>query len=171
LGATVSYFITWWALDAFDAGNAWPLLCATLAPIPFGFWQGVKWRGRHTFVYIASGIVIGSANYAVIVAHDKKHDFVAFSVMALLGALMFLTGGLLGDWRERRRYPSDIRPGYAEAIAARIARHHEKNASVMPRERVKHLADIASAIAPLLTFVASILAAYLTYLAALHIRR
>lgn len=167
LGAAAAYVIARWAQSELDDGNGWPLLAAMFAPIPFGFFQGVRWRGRHTFAYVASGVLIGSANYLVIAAHDGRHDVAAFSVVALLGALMFLTGGLLGDWRERRRHPSDIRPGYAEAIATRIARRHDSNGLIVSRERVKQIADLVSAIAPLLTFAASILAAYLTYRAAL----
>lgn len=152
------------------------LIFSIICPLPFGLALGVLWKGSHIKSYIIHGLSIGITSW-IGVTYEYHHslaslpsDFAeAFAIYVLGAILLFLTGGLCGDWIERKIFPDAVRYGFPESIARRLVGVPKSKAQpeALGIPRVKRLADIASALAPLLTFLASIITAVLTYQAAL----
>jgi len=79
--------------------------------------------------------------------------------------MFFMTGGLIGKWivRFRSRTPPT---GLAERVAVKVV--GRRNTSHKEKERaIQRMANIISAVAPVLTFIASIAGAWFAYLTAL----
>ena len=73
-------------------------------------------------------------------------------------------GGFVGDWLKDRRAGRSGPPSYARKIAKVIAGSSQKQ-SEEKEEQVELFAKLIAALAPLFTLVASIITAWLTYLA------
>ena len=89
---------------------------ALLMPLPFGFWLGRSVRSAQLRSHAVSGMNIGLIGYLVI-SIVKPNFFLsppALSVilpLLLVTTLMFVLGGLAGDWLRGRTLP---RAGYKE---------------------------------------------------------
>lgn len=91
------------------------LWISIVCPLPFGFWAGLVWRGRHLKFYVFLGLIVGvigmlGVNYISmgVLLPLGAYDFASYWIQTLsfyaLGAtLLFTSGGLVGDWIERRR--------------------------------------------------------------------
>ena len=140
-----------------------------LYPLPFGFWFGFSKRGTHLKAYAIVGIIVGTmsaigvnivfiARYGVL-----PGDWPTFSLSFLLaGTLLYITGGLIGDQFEKRNSPT-ANTGYAVKLAKRIVGANGESPEGV--SKVKRLSDAITAMAPILTFIGSLIAAYLSYMA------
>jgi len=141
-------------------------------PLPFGFWFGLSTRGTRLKAYAILGVIIGIMSAigvnTVFIAQNGvlPIDWPSFSLAFLLsGTLLYITGGLIGARMEKKGSPM-AHPGYAVRIARRIV--GGKKESPEGASRVKRLSEIITALAPILTFIGSLIAAYLSYKATLN---
>ena len=153
-----------------------------ILPIPFGLWLGLRWQGSHLKTYALLGLIEGVFEVGVIslswylttkVTRSYLDAFlVACPIIIARAILGFISGALLGDWIERKLFPSRKRSGFAERIAARLITSSvdlqsdggESKASY--EEKVKVLANIITILAPILTLLGTIITAYFGYRAA-----
>jgi len=160
----------WFLRGGFNPLFSWIQI---LSPLFFGFWIGLTWRGRHLKSYVLLGLTVGLIGAFVYMLLDPgvfSPGYVLGYVLAsvLLLILLFTSGGLFGDWVERNRLPDTVVPGFAEQIARKLIRSEKtqfyKGTEVSTDHKVKRLANIILALAPILTFIASIITAYSMYL-------
>jgi len=156
-------------------GSIW-FLASIAMPLPWGLVAGMWSRGRHGRAYLVAGVLSGLAVYAIVqmiwrTQHPElpwTFDDVDYLARYLLGAtLFFTTGGLVGDLIERRSHPEIGGSVAAEAFARRLIVQRGGNASAADAARVKNLSEMITALAPVLTFIGSIVTAFLTYSAAM----
>jgi peptidoglycan/LPS O-acetylase OafA/YrhL len=149
----------------------WLLAISVITPLPFGVWAGLWCRGRYVRRYLIAGGVAGLATIGGLLAAAYYHHVSANGIgdwfmtvgFYVLGALLLFTAGaLFGDQLERKYFRPSPAGHTAESVARRLLGVAGRNDSLS----VKRLADTITAIAPLLTFLASIIAAYLSYQAA-----
>lgn len=151
------------------------LIISICVPLPFGLWAGLWTRGRgHAHLYALFGALSGLLAYVVVqltwrslseTAVPWTADDLEYFFYYVLGAcFLFLTGGLVGDQIEGRIHPSMQGSATAVAIARRIVGSGAKGADP---DRIKKLADMMTAMAPLLTLIGSVIAAYQTFQAAM----
>ncbi len=102
-------------------------------PIVLGLRIGLRWRGRNLKRYVVVGLVCGLIDGAIIatmgILVDKSagHTPGDFSFLALFILIDlfrcvfgFATGGLLGDWIEKREYPQLYGRHFSDFLAARM---------------------------------------------------
>lgn len=101
-------------------------------PIGLGLWCGLRWRGRNLKRYLAAGLICGLLDGLIIVTiivgaiivdgyYSRGLISNALFVVAidtLRCVFGFATGGLIGDWIERRRHPQLYGKGFTELLAA-----------------------------------------------------
>jgi hypothetical protein len=143
------------------------LIISIVCPLPFGLWLGLASRGSHLKAYAIIGVSVGVLNaigmigifviYEGIIPHDW---LLAGVVYVLAGMLLYITGGLLGDWVEKKTV-SMVETGYAVKLAKKIVGKNKNSPEGIGK--VKRLTEIITALAPILTFLGSIIAAYLSY--------
>jgi hypothetical protein len=77
----------------------------------------------------------------------------------------FLTlfGAIVGEWFARRRELEAEPPAYARNLAKAMVGKEERDRGKADR-RLEQLTKLTTALVPILTFIASIVAAFLTYL-------
>lgn len=80
--------------------------------------------------------------------------------------LLLVAGGSLGRWIRRRRYQLADEDDVGQRLASEFSRARAKHLP-MSQIQIDKLAKVINALAPILTFVATIVGAYLTYLAAI----
>ncbi len=149
------------------------LVISICVPLPFGLWAGMWTRGRgHAHLYALFGALSGLLAYLVVQVTWRSlsptpvpwtpDDLHYFFYYVLGACFLFLTGGLLGDQLEGMLRPTP-RSRTAEAIARRIVgRPDGQNGN-----QIQKLADMITAMAPLLTLLGSVIAAYQTFQAAM----
>lgn len=153
-----------------------PQFIALFSPLPFGVWAGVWDRGRHLRRYVYAGSLVGLSQlisnvllrrqlFGISLFYGDAIGNVWIVTIFIVGSmLLFVTGGLTGDLIERRFLPATGPGKAAESVARGVLRTvHRKRDDTS----VKRLAEIIAALAPLLTFIGSLVTAYLTYQAAL----
>lgn len=150
------------------------LIISICVPLPFGLWAGLWTRGRgHAHLYTLFGALSGLLAYAVVQLTWRSiapqpvpwtaEDLQYFVYYVIGACLLFLTGGLVGDFIEGKRNPAVRHSATAEALARRIVgRSGGSNV-----DRIQKLADMMTAMAPLLTLIGSVIAAYQTFQAAM----
>lgn len=102
-------------------------------PIVLGLRVGLRWKGRNLKRYVIVGLVCGLIDGAIIatmgILIDKSggHTPGDFSFLALFILIDlfrcvfgFATGGLLGDWIEKRKYPQLYSRHFSDLLAARM---------------------------------------------------
>jgi predicted neutral ceramidase superfamily lipid hydrolase len=141
-------------------------------PLPFGFWFGFSKPSTNLKSYAILGFIIGimsaiGVNTVFIVQNSMLPiDWPSFSLAFLLaGTLLYITGGLIGA-RMEKKGSTMANSGYAVKIARKIV--GDKGRSPEGVSRVKRLSEIITALAPILTFIGSLIAAYLSYKATIN---
>ena len=155
------------------------LLGASVAyPLVGGFIAGMVWPCRHTGAYFVWGLLSGGVTsstflFGLEVIRQVRHvgenmsaGAMGYFLIVLASGLLFATGGLVGDWLQALRHPEAIQIGFPERIAAFTMRRGVSEVAASD-QGVKTVAAFFSALAPILTFIASIAASYLAYLATL----
>jgi hypothetical protein len=149
-----------------------------LTPMLLGFWLGIRWSSGSWFRYAMLGLLVGALRFlgfGLIVSEGSVYELLrllvnvpSLLIVSAIGAtLSTLAGGLLADWIEGRWF-SLAAPPLAQRIAAHLVKGHRAAESQEAREDVvKRLSAVVGALAPILTFIGSIVAAYFTYLGAI----
>jgi hypothetical protein len=150
------------------------LIISICVPLPFGLWAGAWTRGRgHAHLYALFGALSGLLAYAVVQLTWRSiapqpvpwsaEDLQYFVYYVIGACLLFLTGGLVGDLIEGKLNPAVRHSATAEALARRIVgRSGGSNVA-----HIQKLADMMTSMAPLLTLIGSVIAAYQTFQAAM----
>ena len=158
-------------------GEFRPRLLTIVNPMPLivGIWLGLSWAGSHLKKYLIIGVVIGIIDQLVFIVFepDLREDIgLSLGVggmVILVTTLFFTSGALFGDWLERKLYPGRTRSGFAERLAKIIVSERpqgELGGSEATYQARAKLASLIVALAPILTFIASIITAVFGYLAA-----
>ncbi len=138
-----------------------------LIPIPAGIAVGLWWPGRHLAAYVGMGLLLGITDLVGVVwkVRHLGADWVpVFLVYIVGGAVLFVSGGAFGDWIEQRRMQHPVPSRLASRLAARLV-PAGSSAPAVRDAQAKWLAQVISAFAPVLTFAATIITAWLSYLA------
>jgi hypothetical protein len=149
------------------------LIVFIICPLPFGLWVGLWLRGSHLKIYVLLGFITGIITMIVtgfIFSFWEPEatliDDQSLLVNVLGGTFLYTTGGIIGDWIEKKRSPHLVDHGYAMRVARNIV--GSKNKSPEEVGQVKRIAELISAMTPILTFLGSIIAAYLSYRATIN---
>lgn len=156
---TVTSYWGFWAIPQSSF-----LIISIVSPLPFGVWRGLTLRNTlKTNVLIALGIgFLNSVGVLIIFGRVSVEDLVmAFFTWTLGGAFLYVTGIIIGRWIQRQQSPHKAEPKYAIQLARKIV--GKSSQSSEGKDRVKRIAEIVAALAPILTFLGSIIAAYLSY--------
>ena len=144
-------------------------------PAVIGLWLGRTLREQRLHLFALSGAVAGIQSVVVIVVLDwvtrgirpsaaSRTDVMIVSLVALGSVLLAISGGVAGAWWTRTDKPSAPDPSHQLArsvVRLRSGRDTDATAAV------DKVAKLIGAMAPILTFFASLLGAYLTYLGAI----
>jgi hypothetical protein len=146
-----------------------------LVPIALGLLIGLRWQGKNLKRYVRMGLLCGLVEggiVAIIVIYfvalgiggphwPGKFTFplmfaAAFIIIDLFRCVFgFATGGLLGDWIERRRYPQLYGRGFSHMMALKLSKRRENLGRF---GRVTHgLASLTSSVAPLIPLMGVII--------------
>lgn len=100
--------------------------------LPFGFWAGIGWHGKHLKDYVLLGSAVGLlggigillARPSLLLGHENPIlvplIFVAIELVA--AATLFVSGALFADLVERKRHPDLYEPPeFARRVGRRIA--------------------------------------------------
>lgn len=150
------------------------LIISICVPLPFGLWAGLWTRGRgHAHLYALFGAISGLLAYAVVqftwrsIAPQpvpwSAEDLQYFVYYVIGACLLFLTGGLAGDLIEGKMNPAVRHSAAATAFARKLVGQKGGNNA----DRIQKLADMMNAMAPLLTLIGAVIAAYQTFQAAM----
>ncbi len=133
------------------------LLALMLCPFPFGLWIGLSLPGRRLKTYTLLGFAIGLIAFAGIVLVYQQHLFPLpegwWSQLiryVAATALLFISGGIIGDWIEFKRFPERKPLGAANRIARKFVRDETK---------VEPLINFIKSLTTILAFIASFKAA------------
>lgn len=113
-----------------DAILAKVCLAAIFAlPIALGLWVGRRWQGRNLKRYLLVGFLCGAIDGVIIltfvtyiaVRFEHYPGQFLYAVLLVLADMFrcifgFATGGLLGDWFERRKYPQLYSRGFTDLL-------------------------------------------------------
>jgi len=140
-----------------------------VSPFPFGIWLGVGRAGSHLKVYVILGLLVGLLDCLMVTMFlGLPYRFLMYSYIALPPTLVFVSGGLFGDLIERKLYPDRLQAGFAERLAAMLITESSGRGlggvKATYENRVKHLAGLITALAPILALIGSIITAIFTYL-------
>ncbi len=100
--------------------------------LPFGFWAGIGWHGKHLKDYVLLGSAVGLlggigallARPSALLGHDNLIlVLLIFLAIELLGAAtLFVSGALFADLVERKRHPDLYEtPEFARRVGRKIA--------------------------------------------------
>jgi hypothetical protein len=139
-------------------------------PILSGFWLERGHRSSIKSLFLAGaapGLVLGlSVTYRAFLEADFNRTAIGiFAGWLSYSGLMTLTGGLAYKWFRRLR-TQETRTDFASWLARQLV--ISSSAGREPSDKkIQRIASLIAAIAPILTFVTSIVGAYFTYLAAM----
>lgn len=149
------------------------LIISIACPLPFGLLYKLTVPREHLKVQAVLAIGIGLVNFVGITLvyrgrlYPPPHDWEqVFSIYTLGGGFLYLTGGIVGRWINKKKSPFEAETGYAVKLARKITGRNARTnegANV-----VKRTAELLAALAPLLTFLGSLVAAYLSYKATIN---
>jgi hypothetical protein len=163
LGATTASVVLYWSFRHFFFSHIL-LIASIVSPFPAGLILGLWWPGRHLRVYVIQGIAIGFMNMVgMLVVHGsvpKTYLDTAVFSFVFGGAMLYVSGAWIGDWIEGRQSPGPS--SLVRMIAQRLGGDQLAAKSGTPR-----IAATITAIGPVLTFIASLVGAYVSYVAAL----
>lgn len=154
------------------------LLAALFAlPIAMGLWIGLRWRGRNLKRYLLTGLLCGTVDGAIILTvtillvltagrFPGHFSFAALFILINLFRCIFgfATGGLLGDWLERRRYPQLYGRRFSDLLALKLPAPGDRLGRFGRTTQV--LGGLTSSIAPLVPLMGVIITSGLGFYAA-----
>lgn len=132
-------FLDWrsWADGPPPDLSAWVLAVTFLVAAPFfvspilvGLWMGLRWRATNFKRYLLAGLLCGAVDGAAIILtlshEDHSPGMFSYAALFILMDLFryffgFATGGLLGDWIEKRRYPQLYGKGFTDLLALKLS--------------------------------------------------
>ena len=167
---------TYLGFTAAMVNRDWPEVLIFLVilslPLLFGFALGLKVILRPLLLLFSAGLAIGvAADVTRLLGVGRgmgeflTTDFIFERLAHIVGpALLLWAGSVFGRWIGRKWFDTTTTPVPSVVFAQR----YYSGKGLSPDEqarRAKRLADWVAAIAPLLTFLASVVGAYLTYLA------
>jgi hypothetical protein len=172
--------ISYWFFSVFRFGSessSWVsslfLIVFIICPLPFGLWVGLWLRGSHLKIYSLLGFITGIINMIVtglifskFIGRFRLIDEQALLVTVLGGTFLYTTGGIIGNWIEKGRSSRPVEQGYAMRLARNIVGSKDKSPEGV--SQVKRISEIITALAPILTFLGSLIAAYLSYRATIN---
>jgi hypothetical protein len=153
-------------------------------PIPLGLWIGLRWQGKNLKRYLQMALLCVSVRGAIValivifylmaVWGEPRYPG-KFTTPVMVAALFilidlfrclfgFATGGLLGDWIERKRYPQLYGRGFSDLLALKRSSRRENLGRFA---RVTHgLGGLTSSVAPLVPLMGVIITSVIGYYAA-----
>ena len=150
------------------------LIAGFALPLVSGLWVGVRLPGRRIRRYFTDGLVfsgivagVGVLYYYATTSSLDWEELITIGAACLTVLLLTLTGGLLGDIVERFR-ASSLSPLLRDRVVAGVigtrssAGHGASKVTTIDR-----IGEALKALSPLLTLLASLVTAYLTYLASI----
>jgi hypothetical protein len=152
------------------------LRLAVFFPVFPGFWLGKKLQRPFFRAHMLSGAIVGGSSAATGFVIDSLQrgfimfgwsDFAFCTGAVLVPGLLLTSGSLTALWIQRVKSPARAQPtDISRRIAIRLASVGADGNSNTTM-RIRTLSTLISAVAPLLTFLASVIGAYITYLAAI----
>jgi hypothetical protein len=179
IAAAAGIFVSWLTYVVMRQFESWStvLIISICMPLPFGLWAGLWTRGRHARWYALFGALSGLLAYAVVEWTWRSiapapvpwtAENLDYLIRYVIGSgFLFLTGGLVGDQIQGIINPAARSAPAAEAIARRLVSGRSGNTTPAEGARVQKLADLITSLAPILTFLGSVIAAYQTFQAAM----
>ena len=183
--ATVVVLVTIIAIDAalldLDASSLLIVLVVVLfaLPIAFGLWIGLRWRGRNFKRYLIVGLLAALPECALLLglmivvlknfsgarpSEVIKRFLLFISIVIARCAFGFVTGGLVGDWIERRKHPERYEKGFVEIFALRLSLPSAGRVGRFDR-MTKELGSFTASIAPLVPLLALVITSVVGYYA------
>lgn len=152
------------------------LTTSIVFPLPLGLLRRIKVPETELRRLIFTGFAIGGLSglgNAVIffcsVGLDSElllvRSFYTLITWMFSGTLLYVGGGIIGNWIHRKRTPFERESGYAVRLARKVV--GAKNKSPQEQTRIKTMAEIIGALGPILTLLGSVITAILAYKAAL----
>ena len=174
LTSLITYWFIW---SLFQAGiQLSPFLFRAIIvfpTLPFGIWLGLALHTTKLKTFpllgIGVGVVIGIGIQIVYYLRWEQvapDYFFGFSMFAVGTAFLYTSGAFIGAWLRKRKQPLVGSPGYALLLAKQLV--VKKGNTAEETNRVKRLSEAIAALAPILTFLASIIGAYLTFRATIY---
>ena len=131
---------------------------------PFAIWMGFIWPKTHLKIYLIFGLIIGIIGQAgniyikQIISYPGESFFplpdcayLQLLMNMIMVTLLFISGGLLGDWIERKRSGRELKSKVSEKIAVMIAGSSD--------EKVKRWTAVLETLKVILAFLGPIAAA------------
>jgi hypothetical protein len=163
---------SYWLFERSGHSFSFFLFVSIVCPLPFGLWRGIIVEKELIKKIILIGFGIGLLNTIgiLLIYHGTilslPPDWLeVFAIYTLGSAFLYLTGALIGKWIRKKRSPYGTESVYAIGLAKRLV--GKKAALPESADAVKRVAEVVSSLAPLLTFIGSIITAYFSYRAAL----
>ena len=98
-------------------------------PIVLGLWAGLRWHGRNLRAYISGGLICALIDtvlmlivlVVILVEEPTTRGTISrillYVVIDVFRCVFgFVTGGLIGDWIERRKYPQFYGRGFSDLL-------------------------------------------------------
>ena len=142
-----------------------------------GLWLGCTLTGTYLMRYLYIGASIGIiVDIMMVVIPTSQSEFPVFELKRtllniILSTLLFTTGCLIGDLIEKIRNPRIKQDGFAVKLAEKFILESKgtvKTDSISTAtsdDKIKKLSTVITALAPVLTFMGSIIVAYIQHLA------
>jgi hypothetical protein len=155
-----------------DAPKIMAIIALTILPFASGALLTARYSmrvGRLAAVSATFGAVniVGMVSGAALNRHRgfTMEEWGLAICVALMSAMLLLTGGLISLWL-RRRKSGDRKSDFADRLASKLV-GSKAGPDWWHGRSIQTLSSIISATAPILTFIASLVTAYFGYLAAL----
>jgi hypothetical protein len=155
---------------ASPSSREWALLLSISTPFFAGIVIGV-WSAERTFanmlgIGVAYGFLVSMGVAGVVLYNGHRVDWTAvFSLYFIPSSLLLFLGGFPGEWLAQKMGWRSQKPFYARNLAHMVVGQQPGLQNDTEKEkRLDGLTKSIAALTPLLTFLASIIAAWLTYL-------
>lgn len=160
--ATYAFFF------AAPSNRNWMLWLSILTPMVVGCLIGVFVADR-TFqnmivVGVANGILVSIGVAMVVTSYGRIVDWTAvFMLYFIPPTLLIIFGGFLGEWIAQKTGRRQNKPLYARKLAELFVGPSTYD-DELNKKREERFANTIAAVTPLLTFIASVIGAWLAYL-------
>jgi hypothetical protein len=168
---SVVVFLLWKTKTDLPRFVMWSLFIMPSALV--GIWLGTCYSARFRTLAFA-GILIGSipatwmsvADAVMGSFHADLETWVLIAALILVTAMVFTSGSILGRWLYRFYSPQRTPGRIATRLATQVVSGLSPSSKPSSERVIRQIGTLISAIAPILTFIGSLVAAYFTYLAA-----